>query len=407
MSRLPPGVSVHLVPSLHSFTNFNYSWMKQPFLMQPPRKAQKPHDFKPSNAQQAGQTSPAKYSSSSSSSAPSASSERASRPIKSLDPKPVLSYVERIAQLRAEMNSPHARISLPVATKLGEPLVPKLSLASVALASTLDSALSKLDSARYTEGGHAQGGYEDFVDPTLFDSENSNDEGVTVPKPTTDVLRPRVQVARLNAEVLRLRAELKEQKHQAAEAAEAIERLAGEFDTAVAAAAAVAAASKRDASPAGALVPVGAGAVPMSDCFARAVSSGAADLVGSLQLAPDPAQWSAVQAQAVVNQLLDLATLLTAVAQASQRSAAASVNKVRKGSVEAAVERRRRKEEDEKELAQYWATAHASSGASPQPKAAAAEHQNLPIQPSAGAGAGAGVGSGSGCIRCEATWEIL
>jgi hypothetical protein len=97
----------------------------------------------------------------------------------------------------------------------------------------------------------------------------------------------------------------------------------------------------------------------MSDCFARAVSSGAADLVGSLQLAPDPAQWSAMQAQAVANQLLDLATLLTAVARASQRSAAASA--VRKGSAEAAEERRRRKEEDEKELAQYWATARASS----------------------------------------------
>jgi hypothetical protein len=93
--------------------------------------------------------------------------------------------------------------------------------------------------------------------------------------------------------------------------------------------------------------------------MARAVSSGAADLVGSLQLAPDPAQWSAMQAQAVANQLLDLATLLTAVARASQRSAAASA--VRKGSAEAAEERRRRKEEDEKELAQYWATAHASS----------------------------------------------
>jgi len=324
------------------------------------RKSQTPQgDFKLSNAQQAGQTSPEKYSSSISSSAPSASSERASRPNKSLTPKPVLSYVERIAQLRAEMNNPHARISLPVASKLGEPLVPKLSLASVALASTLDSARSKLDSARYTEGGHAQDGYEDFVDPSLFDLENTNDEGVTVPKPTTDVLRPRVQVARLNAEVVRLRAELKEQKHQAAEAAEAIERLASEFDDAVAAAAAVAAASKRDASTASALVPDGAGAVPMSDCFARAVSSGAADLVGSLQLAPDPAQWSAMQAQAVANQLLDLATLLTAVAQASQRSAAASA--VRKGSAEAAEERRRRKEEDEKELAQYWATARASS----------------------------------------------
>ena len=66
-----------------------------------------------------------------------------------------------------------------------------------------------------------------------------------------------------------------------------------------------------------------------------------------------------MQAQTVANQLLDLATLLTAVARASQRSAAASA--VRKGSAEAAEERRRRKEEDEKELAQYWATAHASS----------------------------------------------
>ena len=46
----------------------------------------------------------------------------------------------------------------------------------------------------------------------------------------------------------------------------------------------------------------------------------------------------------------------------------------RKESADAAEERRRRKEEHEKELAQYWATVHASRGASPAPKAAAAHH---------------------------------
>ena len=46
----------------------------------------------------------------------------------------------------------------------------------------------------------------------------------------------------------------------------------------------------------------------------------------------------------------------------------------RKESAEAAEERRRRKETDEEELAQYWATVHASRGASPAPKAAAPDH---------------------------------
>ena len=125
------------------------------------------------------------------------------------------------------------------------------------------------------------------------------------------------------AEVAQLREELDRQSRQSAESAQAIQALTSSFEAAVAAASERRESERRDPpdSPVPGAAHGGAqGSAPVDRVFVKAVNMGAAELVDALQLAPDPAQWSGVQAQAVADQLLDLATLLTAGAQAANRS---------------------------------------------------------------------------------------